>query len=182
MNPIHIALIFLGLALPIALFLWHERSQTNPASRWPSLAKVLQFAYSDNPPTLKGQWKERQVILQMAEGGALMRAAIRTAGAFRVEIGPKEAMEKASGMIVPDRIAIPDSALDEKLLLRATPGSAGESVDLTLLRKIAQFHGAWVIIVPGRAEMRFAFPPTEASQIREAADVLVSLADVLEGM
>jgi len=182
MNPLQIALLLLALALPVALFLWHDRSQTNPASRWPVLAKWLEFAYSDNPPALKGQWKERQVVLQMAGGTARLSVAMKTAGSFRVEIGPKEAVEKASGMIVPDRIAIHDSALDEKLLVRATPGSAGESIDLTLLRKIAQFHGAWVLVVPGGAEMRFETPPTEATQVREAADILVSLADALEGI
>jgi len=182
MNPLQIVLIVLAIALPFALFLWHERSQTNPASRWPMLAKMLEFSYSDNPPSLKGQWKERQVHLQAADFGALMTSPMKAGGSFRVEIGPRKAAEEASGMVVPDRIAIPDSALDEEFLIRATPAAAGEGVDLGLLRKVSRFPGAWILAVPGQVEMRLASAPMQAAQVRDAADILVSLADALESL
>ena len=182
MEPIQFVLVALGLGLPIGLFLWHERAHSNPASRWPSLAKMLEFSYTDNPPRISGVWKERQVDLLAAEGGAVMVAAMRVAGAFRVEIGPKEEVEKAAGMIVPDKVDIPDTRLREKFMARATPAAAGEAVDINVLRKLLQFPGSWVLVVPGRAELRLPSPPNEASQVRDAADILVSLADALEGL
>ncbi|MBI5242888.1 MAG: hypothetical protein HY922_04280 [Elusimicrobia bacterium] len=182
MDPLHIVLIILGLSLPIIIFVWHERAQTNPASRWPVLAKMLDFAYSDNPPRLVGRWKERQVTLQAGESGAVMYSILKEGGSFRVEIGPKEAMEKASGMIVPDKVEIPNSDLDAKFLVRATPAAAGEAVDLNVLMELTRFPGGWALVVPGRAELRLPFAPNQASQVRDAADIIVSLADSLEGI
>jgi hypothetical protein len=182
MEPIQLVLVALGLGLPIGLYLWHDRAHSNPASRWPSLAKMLGFAYSDDPPRIAGVWKERKIDLIAAEGGVVMAAAMRAGGAFRVEIGPREDVEKAAGMIVPDKVDIPDTRLSEKFMARATPAAAGEAVDLNVLRKLLLFPGAWVLVVPGRAEMRLPFPPNEASQVRDAADILVSLADALEGV
>ncbi|HAH07765.1 MAG TPA: hypothetical protein DCM05_14790 [Elusimicrobia bacterium] len=182
MEPLQLLLILVGLALPIGIYLWHDRSHNNPGSRWPSLAKMLEFAYTDDPPRLSGVLKERQVDLFAADGGAVMTLTMRVAGAFRVEIGPREEVEKASGMIVPDKVEIRDSALGEKFMARATPAAAGEAVDLNVLRKLLQFPGAWVLVVPGRAELRLPSPPNEAAQVREAADILVSLAEALEGL
>lgn len=180
MDPLLIAGIVLGLALPIGIYLVRESRYKNPAARWPALAASLGFSYAEEPPRLSGRWKEREILLTAVEGGAVLSCALRPGGAFRVEAGPKELLEKEAGMVVPDRVRIPDSALDAKLLVRAQPEEAGAALDLNVLRRLLDFPGARVLANPGRADLRLSEPPSEAAQVRQAADIVVALADSLD--
>lgn len=180
MNGYLILIAIVVAAIPIAVFVLRESRYRNPAARWPRLAESLSFEYQDAPPRLRGRWKDREVLLTSQGEVSLMCAATRPSGSYRVEAGPKEALEKEAGMVVPDRVALNDTRLAQALLARAFPSEFAPALDLVILNKLAAFPGARILAVPGRVELRLPFSPTEPAHVRQAADIAVSLADAVE--
>ncbi|MFA6093580.1 MAG: hypothetical protein WC986_11580 [Elusimicrobiota bacterium] len=182
MNIFFIIIGIIALSIPVIIVLLREKRYYTPSSRWPSIAGNIGFAYQENPPRLQGRWKDREILI--SDEGTLIRvsAATKTSGSYRVEAGPKALLEKEAGMVVPDRVELQDARLSQALLARAYPAQAGQALDLTLLRKLAAFPEARLIGTPGKAELILNSSLSEANQLRQAADIVVCLADALDAL
>ena len=170
----------LGIGLPVAWWAWRESRLKNPAVRWPELAPQLELKYLPEPPRLEGMYKGKSFRI-LAEGtGATVMTGLRGRAGLRVEIGPKEKVERESGMIVPDRVVVNDPAFDKRYLARCTPldladMAADHSLRQRLLSLPIEIH---IMALPDRVIVSVPFP-TEASEIRNYLDIAVSVAESL---
>lgn len=181
MDMTSLLFILIGISIPVALYLWRDKQYHNPASRWPQLAKMLEFQYAADPPSLEGEWKGRRLQIQAHGESAYLLAELENKGPVRVEIGPKAEVEKAAGIVVPDRVTFAQRqpAFDDNFTARATPLELGYDIDYALRQKIAGIGDVYLLAQGGRLQMRVPVF-TEAAPVREAMDVCVSLADAID--
>lgn len=181
MDATSLLFILIGISIPVALYIWREKQYHNPASRWPALAKMLEFQYASDPPRLAGEWKGRRVEIQAHGETAYLVMELDNKGPVRVEIGPKAEVERAAGIVVPDRVAFLDRqpAFDDNFIARATPIEIGQDLDFSLRQKIASLGDVYLLAQGGRLQMRVPIF-AEASPVRESMDVCVSLADAID--
>lgn len=172
-----IAVLF-GIGLPVGFWAWRESRLKNPAARWPELAPQLDMQFLPNPSRLEGQYKGRAFrVLAEADGSTTVLTGLRGRTGLRVEIGPRAEVEKASGMIVPDRIETGDSAFEKRWLVRGQPRELGEAAaDPSLRQRLMSLPDIHVLALPDRVTLRVPYP-SDASEIRNYLDIAVSVAD-----
>ncbi len=176
-----ILIIAAAIILPLGVYFWRESRHRNPASRWPQLADQVELSYAADPPRISGAWKGRQMTLSAGPGAALLSVPLKAKAALRVEIGPRAEVEKAAGMVVPDRIQLNDSNFEQRYMLRSTPPEIGEAaVDPSMRQRILQLPDLRVLAQATRLEMRMPVP-TESSELRTYFDIAASLADSIDG-
>lgn len=169
----------LGIGLPVAWWAFRESRLKNPASRWPELAPQLELQFLPEPPRLEGIYKGKNFRI-LAEGeNATVTTGLRGQPGLRVEIGPKERVEKDSGMIVPDRVAINDPAFEKRYLVRCTPLDMSHmAADHSLRQRLLSLPDIHILAITDRVVVTVPFP-TEASEIRNYLDIAVSIAESL---
>ena len=174
-------LILIGISVPLGIYAWRESRHRNPATRWPQLAENVQFAYSPAPPRLGGQWKGRRMTLTAGDSEATLSAQLAAGRTLRVEIGPRAVVEKAAGMVVPDRIELGDAAFEKRYLVRSTPAEIGQNaVDPSMRQRLLQLPDVRVLATG--QELRMGIPcPTEAGELRTYFDIAASLAESMDG-
>lgn len=180
-----ILVILVCIAIPLGVYFWRESRYRNPATRWPRLAESMGLQFQPNPPRIVGSWKDRKMTLTAVQEGESVAAVLSTPlnpkRQLRVEVGPREQIEKASGMVVPDRVAFNDPEFEARFLVRATPPELGEAAfDHSMRRKLLGLPDLWLLAQGKQLEVRVAVP-TEASEIREVMDVASSVADAIDG-
>lgn len=176
-----IVIILIGISIPIAVYLWRESRYRNPAARWPQLAGLLEFQYSNNPPALTGEWKGRVMTLTAMQEEAVLATPLACKTPVRVEIGPKAEVEKAAGMVVPDRVSFHDASFERRYLVRSTPLQLGEmGVDPSMRQRLLSLPDLRVLAVANNLQIRCPLP-TEASDVRAYCDVASALADAIDG-
>lgn len=176
-----ILLILVGIAVPIAFYVYRENRHNNPASRWPELADMIEFQFSPNPPTLTGQWKNRQIVFTAYENEVILASPLACKTNIRVEIGLKEEVEQAAGMVVPDRVDLNDSAFESRYLVRSTPLDLGEAaVDPSMRQRLMQLPDLHILALHNKIEIRIP-QLSEASQARSYSDVAAAIADSVDG-
>jgi hypothetical protein len=96
-----------------------------------------------------------------------------------LEIGPRDEVEKAAGIVVPDRVSFADPKFECNYLVRATPSEIGQEIDVALRQKLLALDR--VSILATTKGIQISLPtPTEPSQLRDVMDVAVSVADLLD--
>lgn len=172
--------LILGIGIPFGWWLWRDSRLKNPATRWPDLAPQLEMKFLPEPPRLEGAWKGRAFRVLAEEGRASVVTGARAKTKLRLEIGPKEMVEKAAGMVVPDRVPMNDYAFDKRYVVRCTPHELGElAADPSLRQRLMQMPDLHIIALQDRVVVRAPIP-TEASQIRNYLDIASSVADSIE--
>jgi len=178
---VEILLILIGIAVPIAFYVYRENRHNNPASRWPELAEMIEFQFSSNPPTLSGQWKNRQIVFTAYENEVVLSSPLQCKTNIRVEIGLKQEVEQTAGMVVPDRVTLDDSAFEERYLVRSTPLDLGEAaVDPSMRQRLLQLPDIHILALHNKIEIRLP-GLSEASQARSYSDIASALADSVDG-
>lgn len=169
----------LGIGLPVAWWAYRESRLKNPAVRWKELAPQLELAFLPEPPRLEGKYKGKSFRI-LAEGtGATVMTGLRGRPGLRVEIGPRERVEKESGMIVPDRVVVNDPAFDKRYLARCTPlDLADMAADHSLRQRLLTLPDIHILAISDRVVVTVPFP-TDAAEIRNYLDIAVSVADSL---
>ena len=180
-----ILVILVCIAVPLGVYFWRESRYRNPASRWPRLAELMGLQYQPNPPRIMGSRKDRGMTLTAVQEGENLAAILTTPLTpkhhLRVEVGPREQIEKASGLVVPDRVTFDDSEFESRFLVRATPPELGVAAfDHSMRRKLLGMPDLWALAQGKQLEIR-VIVPTEASEIREYMDVASSIADAIDG-
>lgn len=169
-----------GVGVPVAWWLFREARLKNPAARWPELATALGMRFEPEPPRIEGTYKGRNFRVQPDPSGAVAVTGLRGRPGLRFELGPKAAVEKAAGMVVPDRVAAGDSAFNARYMVRCTPVELGGiAADPALCQRLMKLPDLHVIAVSDRVVVRSPFP-TEAAEVRSYLDVASSVADALE--
>ena len=161
---------------------WKAAAYNNPAKRWPKLAPELELKFETPPPKLAGRWKNREASLVAQESTAVAVVPLKAAAGLRLEIGPKAEVEKAAGMVVPDRLTFDeDRAFSEVFAVRSTPKEAGQrAIDPMARQKALAIKGFRLLATS--TELRVtAELPREADAVRDLLDLAVSLAEVLDG-
>ncbi|MDE2292860.1 MAG: hypothetical protein KGL53_12325 [Elusimicrobia bacterium] len=176
----YLVALLLGIGLPLAWWAWNDSRRKNPAVRWPQLAAQLELQFLPDPPRLEGAWKGRAFRV-LAEGErASVVTGLRGKSRLRVEIGPKDAVEKAAGMVVPDRIQVGDLAFERRYVVRATPPELGEiAADPSMRQRLMRLPDVHVIALQDRVVVRVPYP-SEAGQARDYLDIAAAVADSLE--
>ncbi len=177
-----INLVWVGAAIGV-YFVW-ESLKSNPAKRWPKMAKTLGLAFEDSPPRLSGAWGARTVRVQAHGNRAVASFSVRPGALTRLEIGPREKVEKAAGMVVPDRVAFDgtaDRAFSERFVVRAQPQSAGvKALDNTVRQRLTE-AGDIHILAQGPSLQILLPAACEARELRAALEIGGALLDALEG-
>ncbi|MBI4678779.1 MAG: hypothetical protein HY748_14465 [Elusimicrobia bacterium] len=166
-----------------AYFAW-QALQQEPSRRWPKLAERLSLKYEGPPPRMTGPWKNRQVTVQPESEKAVVSFPVRRPENFRLEIGPRETVEKAAGIVVPDRLEFTEPAalaFNERFLVRCKPVETGRVVFDHVMRArllaLGEFH---VLAEAGRFTIRLPLD-TDASALRQIFDLVSSILDGVEG-
>jgi hypothetical protein len=175
-------IILIGVSIPILFYLWRESQHTNPATRWPDLAEMLEFSYEANPPRLQGDWKGRQMTLTSAEQEAVLTTPLSCRQGTRIELGPKADVEREAGMVVHDRIDLHDPLFEKRYLLRSTPPEVGEAaVDPSMRQRLLGLTPNLSILAgANRLDVRLPIA-TESDELRTYFDIAASLADSIDG-
>ena len=181
MTEFRIILIVLLIAVPVLWFFWREGRATRPELLWPRLAGPLNLEFSASPPSLSGSWLGRQIVVRADGGTVVATARYRPNAGTRIEIGDREEVERAAGMVVPDRVEFPeDSAFSRRLLVRASPEERGRmAADPNVRRRLMALAGVHVLASSGRADVSLTGGAKE-SQLREMLDIAVAVADAAE--
>ena len=176
-----IVAVLFGVGVPVGFWLWRESRLKNPATRWPELAPYLEMKYLGDPPRIEGAWKGRTFRLTAEGEEALVITGANARKGIRVEIGPKEMVEKAAGMVVHDRVVLNDFNFEKRYLLRGTPPELGEQAcDPSMRQRLMSLPDVHILALPDRVVVRVPFP-TEASQIRNYLDLAGAVADSIDG-
>lgn len=174
-----IALV-LGVGVPVGWWIFKESRLKNPAACWPGVATDLGLKFILDPPRMEGLYKGRNFRISMDPAGAAVVTGLRGRAGLRFEIGPKAAVEKAAGMVVPDRVALNDSAFEKRYMVRSTPIDLGElAADPSLRQRLLKLPDLHVMAVSDRVVVKTPFP-SEASDVRTYLDIASSVADSLE--
>lgn len=176
-------IILIGISIPIAVYFWRESRHNNPAARWPQLAEMVEFQYAPAPPRMGGNWKGRQVtVTAVGEGQeAVVSTPLQCRSQIRFEIGPRQEVERAAGMVVPDRVSFNDRHFEDRYCVRSTPGQLGElAVDPAMRQRLLQLPDLRVLGLSNKLDVRVP-NPTEASDLRAFCDVAAALADAIDG-
>ncbi|MFH2203717.1 MAG: hypothetical protein ABIJ96_11415 [Elusimicrobiota bacterium] len=176
-----ILLILIGISVPIAFYVWRESRHNNPASRWPELAKIIEFQFTANPPAMTGQWKNRQMAFTAHPESMVLTSPLQCRTNIRIEIGPRQEVEQAAGMVVPDRVDFGDKAFDTRYMVRSTPLEFGQSaVDPAMRQRLLQLPDLRILVLHNKIDIQVP-ELSEASQVRSYCDVASSLADTVDG-
>ncbi|MBI5884258.1 MAG: hypothetical protein HZB91_14275 [Elusimicrobia bacterium] len=174
----------LVIALLAGAYMAWQSLQQEPSKRWPKLAERLGLKYEGPPPRMTGPWKSRQVAVQADGERAVVSFAVRRPEGFRLEIGPREAVEKAAGLVVPDRVEFTDPsdlAFNQRFLVRCKPQDIGRAVLDGVLRHnllgLGDFH---ILAEGGRFTVR-ARLDSDSDELRGVFDLASSILDGVEG-
>jgi len=174
-------IILVGISIPMAIYFWRESRQKNPAARWPRLAETMRLQYRPNPPRIGGVWKDRKMVLTAVENAGVLVTPLNAKSPVRLEIGPKDAVEKAAGLIVPDRVVLNDLPFERRFLARATPAELGEAVvDSAMRQKLLHMPDIFILAEGAQVQVRTSLP-FEPSELRECLDIAGSVAEAVEG-
>lgn len=177
-----IPMLLLAIAGP-AYFIWNDRRNSNPAFRWKNIAEELHLQFQE-PAVLVGHWKERELSWKadLATSTALLACRFESKRPIRLEIGLNAEVERRAGIIVPDKVQLPDnshSGFEEKYTIRCQPLEIGSAlVDHSVRSKFAEFDNAYLVAANGVIQMRFPML-LRAKDLREAMDIAVSLAETM---
>lgn len=167
---------------PLALFLWRRFSITTPSLQFPILAPILDMEYQSDPPRLSGDWDGRQtVIVALPEKqGVRINLALLQPSKLRVEIGPKELVEKRSGIVVPDPVHTGDPEFEGRFLARVNDKEAGLGlIDPVLRQRLLELPHADILGQAGQVSC--LIPELVAPETAEQAlEVLTAIAGGME--
>ena len=176
-----ILLILIGVSVPIAFYVWRESRHNNPSSRWPELAKLMEFQFAATPPTLSGQWKNRHMVFTAFAQDVILTTPLQCRTNIRIEIGPRQEVEQAAGMVVPDRVDLNDSAFEKRYMVRSTPLELGESaIEPAMRQRLQQLPDLRILALHDKIDIKVP-GLSEASQVREYCDIASALADSVDG-
>lgn len=169
------------IALPLAWWFWRESRDRDPSVVWPRLAPGLGLAYSGPPPALQGDWNGRPVGLLMEAGRVVASARHAPSARVRLEIGARAELERAAGMVVPDRVEFPeDREFSAAYLVRAAPEEFGRLViDGAVRRRLMGLEGVHLLASGGRVDVSLPELRCE-EQLRDLFDLAVAVADAAE--
>ncbi|MBI5622971.1 MAG: hypothetical protein HY924_04245 [Elusimicrobia bacterium] len=181
MTAILVNVIVIAL-LAGAYYAW-QTLQGQPSKRWPKLAERLGLKYEGPPPRLTGPWKNRQVTIQLDGERASASFPVRKPEGLRLEIGPREEVEKAAGIVVPDRVDFNDPsslAFNQRYMVRCKPQALAASVlDPVMRQRIMAIEGFHVLAEAGRLTVPVD-PGADSDGIQVVLDLAASLLDGLE--
>jgi len=186
MDAAQFLFILIGISVPIGAYFWRESRYRNPAFRWRQIAPALEMRFAPNPPRLSGHWKGREALVCAQEDGtAIVSMPFSCPGALRLEIGPRAEVERDAGIIVPDRVRFqgPEGAeFERRYMVRANPLEMGETaLDISLRQRILAMNELRLVAASDRIDMAIPLP-CEVRELRDALDILSSLADALDGI
>ena len=183
MSGVMFLMVVLAIAGPVYFFI-KEKQSGDPAYRWKSLAEELHLQFQP-PASMVGRWKERELSWKADQGAALLECRFNAKRAVRLEIGPSTEVEKRAGIIVPDKVVLPDNShtgFEDRYMIRCQPLEVGPAlVDHSVRAKFAEFQNSYLIASNGVIQMRFPVL-LRGKDLREAMDIAVSLAETLETM
>jgi hypothetical protein len=182
MTAILINVIVIAL-IAGAYFVW-QTLQREPSKRWPKLAERLGLKYEGPPPRMTGPWKNRSVTIQPDGEKASVVFPVRRPEGLRLEIGPREEVEKAAGIVVPDRIELTDPsalAFNQRFMVRCKPADpARAALDGVLRQQLLGMGDFRVLAENGRLKV-WAGLEADSAELRAILDLASSLLDGIEG-
>lgn len=181
MDAVRWLLALLLIVAPVAWYLWREARDKKPEVLWKELGPELGLAFSAEPPMLRGAWNGREVSLVFENGRPVASSRYSSGARVRLEVGDRGEVEKASGLVVPDRVEFPeDSAFSRQMLVRATPEEFGRLVvDPTMRARLLRLSGAHLLASGGRVDVSVP-EATREEEFRELFDVAVAVAEAAE--
>ncbi|MBI4349114.1 MAG: hypothetical protein HY553_19915 [Elusimicrobia bacterium] len=169
------------VVLPLAWWFWRESRDRDPENLWPRLAPGLGFKYAGPPPVLQGEWNGRPASVIVEGGRTVASARYNPASRVRLEIGARAELERAAGMVVPDRVEFPeDRAFSGVFLVRSAPEEfARLVVDATVRPRLAAHPGLHLLATGGRVDVSLPEARRE-DELRDLLDLAVAVADAAE--
>jgi hypothetical protein len=175
------ALLITAFALvPIGIVLARHYKTRTPSLQWPTLARLLNMKYEDNPPRISGQWNGRSISVEAGPTGVRAVANLSKPSRLRIEIGPRELVTSRSGMLVPDPAPTGDSAFDERFLLRSSDKAAGLKILDPVLRQRLMAQMDVDILGLGQAVIWTLPELKEPATLEAMLDVLTVISEEME--
>lgn len=175
--------VFIIAVLAAGYMFWMSM-QNEPSKRWPKLAERLGLKFEGPPPRITGPWKSRQVAVQVQDGKAVVSFPVRRPEGFRMEIGPRAEVEKAAGIVVPDRLEFTEPsalAFNQRFMVRCKPADPGRAaLDHILRQRLLALKDFGILAEKGRFNVALPLD-SDSTALREVFDLVSSILDAVEG-